>query len=255
MSIHDTSGYVIGLDLGQVRDFTALAVLRRRSVPTGRSINQLVDIDMNGHPYFDDLPVLESHYEAVHLERWRGRTYQAVVPVVRDLAQRVRVADHQEAMAAGVLNSVDPAIGLVVDQTGVGRSVVDTLRAAGLLMTGVTIHGGDAVSRDGDDYRTPKKDLVGNIQVLIQNRRLKIAAEMDLAPVLTAELGNFRSKTSLAGHDTYGAGEDWREGNHDDLVLAVALACWYGERSVDAGLYPASGDLAAIVDAQLGGYR
>jgi hypothetical protein len=28
------------------------------------------------------------------------------------------------------------------------------------------------------------------------------------------------------GHDQHGA---WREGTHDDLVLAVALACWYGE--------------------------
>lgn len=60
-------------------------------------------------------------------------------------------------------------------------------------------------------------------------RRLKIAAGLELASVLTAELENFRSKTSLAGHNSYGAGEDWREGHHDDLVLAVALACWYGE--------------------------
>jgi hypothetical protein len=29
------------------------------------------------------------------------------------------------------------------------------------------------------------------------------------------------------GHDSY---EAWREGDHDDLVLAVALACWTGER-------------------------
>jgi hypothetical protein len=27
-------------------------------------------------------------------------------------------------------------------------------------------------------------------------------------------------------HDSYGA---WREGAHDDLVLAVAVAAWYGE--------------------------
>ena len=31
----------------------------------------------------------------------------------------------------------------------------------------------------------------------------------------------------LHTHDTYGA---WREGVHDDLVLATALACWYAER-------------------------
>ena len=52
------------------------------------------------------------------------------------------------------------------------------------------------------------------------------------APVLKAELENFRVKISLAGHDTYaaGAGDEWRQGAHDDLVLAVALACWYGEQ-------------------------
>ena len=33
----------------------------------------------------------------------------------------------------------------------------------------------------------------------------------------------------LTAHDSYGA---WREGAHDELVLAVAVACWYGERPV-----------------------
>ncbi len=28
-------------------------------------------------------------------------------------------------------------------------------------------------------------------------------------------------------HDSY---EAWREGDHDDLVLSVAMACWAGER-------------------------
>ncbi len=26
--------------------------------------------------------------------------------------------------------------------------------------------------------------------------------------------------------------EAWREGDHDDLVLSVALACWAGERYI-----------------------
>ena len=41
---------------------------------------------------------------------------------------------------------------------------------------------------------------------------------------------NFRATISLTGRDSYGAGEDWREGRHDDLVLATAMAAWYGER-------------------------
>jgi hypothetical protein len=50
------------------------------------------------------------------------------------------------------------------------------------------------------------------------------------AATLRAELKNFRAKVSATGHDSYGAGDDWRHGNHDDLVLAVALSVWWGER-------------------------
>jgi hypothetical protein len=43
------------------------------------------------------------------------------------------------------------------------------------------------------------------------------------------ELLAFRVKIIVTPHDTY---EPWRERAHDDLVLAVALACWYGETYV-----------------------
>jgi len=45
--------------------------------------------------------------------------------------------------------------------------------------------------------------------------------------VLTRELLNFQVKINDLAHDSYGA---WREGTHDDLVLAVALACWAAEQ-------------------------
>jgi len=47
------------------------------------------------------------------------------------------------------------------------------------------------------------------------------------AATLVQELLAFQVKLTPQGHDTYGT---WREGNHDDLVLAVALTCWYGEQ-------------------------
>jgi hypothetical protein len=40
---------------------------------------------------------------------------------------------------------------------------------------------------------------------------------------------SFKRKVTHAGHDTY---EAWREGTHDDFVLAAALACWYAERRI-----------------------
>ena len=43
--------------------------------------------------------------------------------------------------------------------------------------------------------------------------------------VLREELLNFRRKIDLrTAHDSY---EHWRESDHDDLVLATALAAWW----------------------------
>jgi hypothetical protein len=41
------------------------------------------------------------------------------------------------------------------------------------------------------------------------------------------ELLRFEVKITEGGHDTYGA---WRKGAHDDLVFALALATWWGDR-------------------------
>jgi len=44
------------------------------------------------------------------------------------------------------------------------------------------------------------------------------------------ELDGFKVSINARGHDTYGNDVGmWRENPHDDLVLAVALAAWYGE--------------------------
>jgi hypothetical protein len=115
---------------------------------------------------------------------------------------------------------------LVVDMTGVGRPVVDLFRRAGLKPEPVTITGGDRVSQEDDEWRVPKRDLAAVVKVLLQSERLKIARALPEADTLVQELLGFEVKISLAGHDSYGT---WREGVHDDLLLATALAVWAGE--------------------------
>ncbi len=84
------------------------------------------------------------------------------------------------------------------------------------------------MQEDGNFYRVPKRDLIGVTQVLLQSGRLKIAAALPEAAQLTKELLNFKVKIDpQTAHDSYSA---WREGIHDDLVLALSLACWMGER-------------------------
>lgn len=51
---------------------------------------------------------------------------------------------------------------------------------------------------------------------------------LELAPVLQQELLDFRYKLDPAtAHESFAA---WREKDHDDLVLYVALAVWWGEK-------------------------
>jgi hypothetical protein len=185
--------YFSGLDLGQAADHTALAVAEADVAP-GR------------------VPA----YTVRHLERFPlGTSYPAVVERVKGLFAR------------------DPLPGtlLAADQTGVGRPVVDMLRAAGLgaHLVPVTITGGHETTCDADGYRVPKKELVATLQVLLQSRRLAVVPTLAEAQMLAKELNTFRVKVSTAGNESF---EAWRERDHDDLVLAVALAAWLAEQAI-----------------------
>ncbi len=188
--------YVIGLDLGQASDYTALAVLERPAPVPNSNV----------------APV----YPLPYLKRFRLSTpYTDIVPAVAKLA------------------STPPLRGatLVVDYTGVGRALVDMLRKAstGCRIIPVTITAGQAVTRAEDgSYHVPKKELVTSLQLVLQARRLKVAAALPESDTLIEEMHNFRVKVTLAANETFGA---WREGQHDDLVLAVAVAAWWAEKS------------------------
>jgi hypothetical protein len=61
---------------------------------------------------------------------------------------------------------------------------------------------------------------------LLEERRSKVARELADTRTLVTELLNFRVQITPAANMIYGA---WRAGQHDDLVLAVSLACWWAE--------------------------
>jgi len=84
----------------------------------------------------------------------------------------------------------------------------------------LTITGGRETSRHGPGWSVPKGELVSKLQALLHAGELRIAASLPDAPVLLRELQDFRVRFSDAGNATFNA----REGAHDDLVLALALA-------------------------------
>lgn len=118
---------------------------------------------------------------------------------------------------------------LAIDYTGVGRPVVDLAQDRGLNPIAIAISGGNAVSWNDEQTRAtvPKRDLVSVLQVFAQNDRLKVAHGLSAATIFAQELQDFKVKIDIrTAHASYGA---WREGAHDDLVLAVAIALWTAE--------------------------
>lgn len=186
----DKTTTIIGLDLGQRQDYTALAGVQKLQ-------------------HLDDPPV----YQVRRLKRWREEPYTAI----RDeLLARLPVWE---------LTGQDR---LVVDATGVGVAVTDIFREAKFptKLEAITITAGFNSTRVPGGWHVPKRDLIAVVAVLLEQRRITVADGLPESQTLKAELGNFRTKITAAGNDTFAA---WREADHDDLVLAVALACWSGE--------------------------
>jgi hypothetical protein len=101
----------------------------------------------------------------------------------------------------------------------------------------VNITGGASESRNGAYYGVPKRDLVTGMQVLLQSGGLQIAAGIPYGAALVEEMAEMRAKVTAAGNTQFGA---WREGAHDDLVLAVALARWAARKKYLRGPHGAA---------------
>ena len=189
--------YVIGIDLGQVYDYSALAVVERLKVRSSTQLARLTVLD---------------HHHVRYIKRWeKGTGYADVVAETGDIMRRGKLLD---------------AV-IVLDATGVGREVASLfLQAYRMGKLGrywprpLVITGG----RETTDELVPKRELVGKMQTLLQSGRLKIADSLPLADKLRAELMAFKVKMTPTGQETF---ESAREADHDDLVLAVALACWW----------------------------
>lgn len=187
--------YIVGLDLGKSLDYTALCVLEGH----GREKPK------------------EALYHCRHLQRFKlGTSYPHIVDSVRELCLREPLRSQKPWLA--------------IDGTGVGNAVVDLFRQREINadLRPVIIHGGDQYTNEHGVYRVPKRELVGAVQVALQTGRLKIASELPDVGILTQELQNFQvSISNETAHDSYEA----RVGAHDDYVLSVAIALWFGQNA------------------------
>ena len=240
--------YYIGLDLGQAQDYTAVSVLEEQLYVSSMWEERV----LRAHDYERGIAAgwvspaqLTPHQArlALGLSHEFGRP--ATVPLaVRHLARFELGTKYTDVVdEVGKLVRMDPLRTLpgvlVVDKTGVGAAVLENFIHAGIGTVAITLHGGAAVSKDPQrsGFRVPKRDVITIAQVLLQGGLLKVARGLSEAETLRKELLNFKVKIDpRTAHDSY---SHWREGDHDDLVLSVAMAAWmrqFWNRQLDVTL-------------------
>ena len=182
--------YLLGLDLGQQNDYSVLSILE---------INK------------DNL-TQQVQYSLVYLKRYALKTsYMTIADSVKIIINSNKILDKYA---------------LIIDQTGVGRPVMDVFQDNNMAPFGITITGGNNTNWENRrEVKVPKRDIVSSLQVVFQNKRIKIASNLPDIDLIKKELLYFRSKISSSGHDSYSAISSM----HDDIVISIGLAIWYGE--------------------------
>lgn len=171
--------YIVGGDLGQVKDPTAVVVVERCG-KTAATLGQRSP--------------KEDTYRVVDIRKaLLGAPYPDIVRDLRDLALELKARAGPQ-----VVNGIDrgclDVLHVVLDGTGLGRPLGDMVReeftqhGMAAMVSEIVFTSGLDTSRRGWRYTVPKSDLVCVVDLALQQARLKIAREILLAGELLDEL-------------------------------------------------------------------
>jgi len=187
----------IGVDLGQRRDPTAIAVLEL----TGSAPS--------------------STYETRHLERLPlGTKYPAVAARVAEVQRNAAQAARQGHFDRTGIAVSDVALQTFIDATG-AVPALDMFRERGIDCTPCFFTHGDRRTTKRGTVTIGKAWLVNRLQALAQSDRLRLPPGHPEATAMIRELQDYEIKVDQNANDRYGA---FKVGTHDDLVTAVGLA-------------------------------
>ncbi len=187
--------YIVSLSLGGVAEPSAVVVLEPRT-EFGRLEKQ------------DKKRDSENHFDAIWAERFpAGRPIPWVAARMSELVSGDRLAKNCH---------------LLLDITSTGTAPLRVFEGCGLYPTAIEITNTGSEEYSGGVRRVPLRDVIGAAQVVLQTNRLKVARALDLASTLVGDLQSFDPKPATRGFDLRG-------GRNSDLVLALAVALWWGD--------------------------
>jgi hypothetical protein len=199
---HEPVMLSLGIDIGQQRDPTAIALLK------GSEQNGIVSLECR---FLERLP-LDTSYPTVA---------RRVAEIERNAIQTAR----QRVFDRTGYAYPDIYLTTYIDATGVGKPIVDLLAEHKVKVMPCYFTHGDRRTEDTSDTHPRitigKAYLVARLQMLLQNGRIRLSRSHPDAVAMRNELLNYEIKVDQNANDRYGA---CRTGTHDDLVTALGLA-------------------------------
>ncbi len=216
---------IVGWDLGKMRDPSAIVIIKYRLIETAR----------NRYYYRDP-------------ETFQERSYckeSCVTPVYQLIAARNYHEDYTatvQRLRTFQENQRLDNCSLVFDATGVGVAIEEQLRhLPGFQeVIGMTITGGDGISRKNMFTSCGKTRLLSDLQQVVEQKRIAIPDPAKLnreekadLEQLTRQITGLQVEETLQGY--YKTIDDRKDGHHHDLMIALAMAVAWVE--YQAGRY------------------
>jgi hypothetical protein len=220
------------LDPGKLHDHPALVVAEVRARVTDRWAHEDWYHRKHGRCSLCCGPEREALYVVRALYRTElGTKHAAKAALAAEVVDGV--AERLLAEAPPQLGLVDPAadrraaerqVHLCYDCTGVGEALGELLTAAleqrACEVQPVLSTSGERLHREAGRLHAAKTWLIARQAMLVETGRVQAANRPEIATLLH-ELQVFERKVTAAGHATYNA----PEGEHDDVLCALSLAC------------------------------
>jgi hypothetical protein len=193
----------VGMDIGQARNYTALATLERRWVAA--TVEEFIASAGKAYTGYWD-------YRVTKLERIElGTSYVDIAHWVKDYLDSIYYPCHKH---------------LVMDATGVGTAVRDLFRDMKLKanLVAVTLTASNAAgwrpAAHGLGVSTSRTEVLTKLVTTMEQRIFAIDKKCRFRDVLFQELVNMQMSGKPA--------EGGSSGGQDDLAFALALAVWWG---------------------------
>ena len=150
-----------------------------------------------------------NRFNVTWIERFpAGRPLPAIINRVAEIASDKRVS--RESI-------------ILLDISSVGTAPLRAFQTRGMYPEAIDLTNAGTEGYANDARQVPLRDVIGAAQVILETARLKVASALELATTLVSDLQAFDPKPIARNPDL-------RSGRNTDLVLALAVALWWGDR-------------------------